>query len=129
MKKISVIILAVVCLMVSVSAVLPAYAADDTFVRGDADGDGQVTIYDVTLIQSVLADLKRDYGGIIKRNCDVDGNGLGITDVTNIQRYLAEYANTFHINESETVPATTAPQTTIPQPTRDEYELPIIPNW
>ena len=87
MKKICVSILALICMIISVSAVSVS-AAKITYMRGDADGDSFVTISDVTRIQRVLADLEKDSNGIVKRNGDVDNNGLDITDATKIQMYL-----------------------------------------
>lgn len=112
MKKICVSILALICMIISVSAVSVS-AAKITYMRGDADGDSFVTISDVTRIQRVLADLEKDPNGIVKRNGDVDNNGLDITDATKIQMYLAEFNDPYAIGKTITF---------------DEYELPFIPN-
>ena len=61
-----------------------------------------------------------------ERAADVDGDRLNITDATWIQRYLAEFDNIYHINETVTIPNPTTPQPTVPQPTRDPYELPVV---
>ena len=53
----------------------------------------------------------------------MDGDGLNITDATSIQRYLAQFENIYHIDETVTIP-----DPTTPQPTRDPYELPFVPN-
>ena len=71
----------------------------DEFIIGDADGDGRVSINDVTLMQRIIAEKHtEDVEAIIKR-ADVDGNGLSIDDVTLVQRYLAEYEDSYHIGE------------------------------
>ena len=58
--------------------------------RGDADGDGSVTIMDATRIQRWLADLEPD-DRIDNTAADADGDGeVTIMDATRIQRYLAE---------------------------------------
>lgn len=61
----------------------------DGFLLGDADGDGSVSIIDVTCIQRHLAELEvASYNEIA---ADADGDGLvTILDATGIQRYLAE---------------------------------------
>ena len=67
------------------------------YVRGDADGDGAVTILDATAIQRKLAELAT--ASFNEAAADVDGDGLNIIDATKIQRYLAEFENIYHINE------------------------------
>ena len=64
-------------------------------VQGDADGDGEVTSVDVTVIQKVLAELEDELDPeTIKYNefaADADGDGeVDIIDATLIQRVLAE---------------------------------------
>ena len=83
----------------------------DDVLRGDADGDGKITISDVTVIQRVLANFSVSV--FDKNAADIDGNGLSIADVTAIQRYLAAFDNPYHIGETVKY---------------DEHELPPIPN-
>ncbi|MBQ6152380.1 MAG: dockerin type I repeat-containing protein [Ruminococcus sp.] len=109
MKKLVLIVLALICLLTAVGMVIPVSAAS-SYIRGDADGDGHVTIMDVTCIQKKLAEIPTP--SFDERAADVDGDGLNITDATQIQRYLAEYENTFKIGETVIY---------------DEYELPFIP--
>ena len=55
---------------------------------GDADGDGEITIFDVSQIQRVLAGLKNPTASI-KKLGDVDQNGdLDAVDTTLLQRWL-----------------------------------------
>jgi hypothetical protein len=55
---------------------------------GDADFDGNITIFDVSLIQRVLAGLKSPTASI-KKLGDVDQNDdLDVVDVTQLQRWL-----------------------------------------
>lgn len=68
-----------------------------TYIRGDCDGDGDVLIVDVTLIQRVLVDMIPRY--FDERAADVDDNGPDISDATMIQRYLAEINDPYHIGE------------------------------
>lgn len=72
---------------------------DGYYVLGDADGDGEVTIMDATVVQKVLVFLIDDTDGSIAHRADIDGNGLEITDATRIQRYLAGLPNPYGIGE------------------------------
>ncbi len=119
---------------VSSASVLPLSAAGNSYIRGDADGDGVVTINDVTMIQRVLSQQLEDTDGSVARRGCVTGEVLSIVDATEIQQYLAEQTNTLHIGETvtEEQPTTEAQPTTQSQtqPTtryRDPYELPFIP--
>ena len=125
MKRICVNLFALICLIISVSAVSVS-AATISYIRGDASGDGVVTITDATVIQRRLVGLPND--SFNKQAADVDGDGLSIKDATFIQMYLAEFENVYNIGETVTVPDPTEPQPTMPQPTTDPYELPFIPN-
>lgn len=79
-------------------------------ICGDADGDGKVSIFDVTCIQKMLVKISgKDgssfSGGIVtafeKKILDVDGDGeVTIRDATAIQRYLAGYNNLRNIGKS-----------------------------
>ena len=61
-----------------------------TFLLGDADGDGAITIMDATKIQRVIAELVDDADGLIALRGDCDGMGLDIMDATKIQRHIAD---------------------------------------
>ena len=113
MKRISMSLSVMICLILSLSAVLPVSADTIRYMRGDANGDGVVNINDVTFIQRYLVDLETDPQGTIWRNGDVDGNGLDINDATKIQGYLAEFDDPYSIGKTVIF---------------DEYELPLIPN-
>ena len=72
-------------------------------VYGDADGDGKVTIDDVTAIQRMLAEQE---GFILEPGtdkftaADVDGDGsITVQDATLIQQYLAELIEKFPVEE------------------------------
>ncbi|MBQ3266176.1 MAG: hypothetical protein IJH07_10415, partial [Ruminococcus sp.] len=61
------------------------------FKYGDADGDGKVTVMDVTMIQRVLA--KMEVSGYNAAAADVDGDGkVTSMDATYIQRAMAKMA-------------------------------------
>ena len=58
-------------------------------ILGDIDGDGDVTVIDVTLLQRHLAGISIPYTVDVKL-ADVDGDeDVTILDVTYIQRWLA----------------------------------------
>ncbi len=64
--------------------------------QGDVNGDGQVTIDDITLLQRYFAEFLREDGspvisesGLERADANNDGK-LDIRDVLNIQRYIAE---------------------------------------
>lgn len=130
MKRLGIIGLVLICLLVVIGMVLPVSAAE-SYIRGDADGDGEVTILDATAIQRRIADFAT--ASFDEKAADVDGDGLNIIDATSIQRFLADLGNIYHINETVIIPDPTTPQPTTsqpttPLPTRDPYELPIVPN-
>ena len=67
------------------------------YINGDADGDGDISIFDATCLQRLLAEIIRDTDGMIAIRGDVDKNGLSITDATLIQRYLANFPDSHQI--------------------------------
>ncbi len=68
-------------------------------ILGDADGDGTVTVKDVTAIQRHAAEFIL-LTGIELKAADVDGDGaVTISDATTIQMYLAEFAVQYPIGE------------------------------
>ena len=126
--KILTVICAAVISFAAVSIGAGAVNTETNYLRGDANGDGFVTIYDVTALQRHLANLE-----LFSENnltaADIDGNGLDITDATNIQRYLAEYENVYNVGEWVDIGATeptTQPSTHWFKP--GDNELPFIPN-
>ena len=64
-------------------------------VIGDPDGDGKITIKDVTMIQMYCAEMI-DATDEQKMQMDINGDGrITILDATVLQRYLADYLYTF----------------------------------
>ena len=118
MRRASVFAIAVLCLILIVSMMISVSAAV-SYLRGDANGDEEVTITDATVIQRKIADIAVPY--FDEAAADVDGEGLDITDATWIQRYIADMDNIYHINEIVTVTQPPKPIST------DPYELPFIP--
>ena len=128
-RKLIALLLSVAVTAASVAVVsLSASAAQRTYLRGDANGDGVIDIGDATTIQMVLAELLDDTDGTITLRGDLTGDGLDISDATQIQMYSADYENIYHIGEEVAYPEpTTVQQDTTQKPTRDPYELPFIP--
>lgn len=95
-----------------IKAYLVPASAKSGIIRGDADGDGRVTIVDATTVQKFLAEYEMPES-FQQESCYVNGDGrITISDVTEIQRYLAGFDNIYHIGEIIFY---------------DEYELSFIP--
>lgn len=125
-------VLSFVCLLATVT--VNADLAVGTYILGDADGDGQITVLDATKVQRVLVDLDDDPDGMITLRGDSNRDGLDVMDATRIQRYIADYEIAVPIGEvreivepteSSTEPATAEPTTQLP--TGDPNELPFVP--
>ena len=76
----------------------PAVFAADAPLCGDADGDGQVTIVDATVIQQHLVNLLT-LSDEQQKAADISGDGVDIIDATLIQRWLADYEVNYPIGE------------------------------
>ncbi len=71
-----------------------------TVLLGDSDGDGNVTISDVTEIQRLLAEtVVFDDSQLLSSDVDLDCE-ITINDATEIQRFLAEYGTDYPINSN-----------------------------
>lgn len=82
-------------------SILTAQTAEQNrfYIKGDVDGDGIVTIRDVTAIQRILAEIDSATEDKVIR-AKVTGNDmLTINDATAIQMFLAEYNNLYSIGE------------------------------
>lgn len=98
MKRFPGIIVGIIIITALLSAAcLPAGAL--TWLRGDADGDGEVTSLDVTVIQRVIAEIMPDPDGSIAKRGDVTRDSLTAMDASWIQWYLARLDNRYHIGE------------------------------
>ena len=88
-------------------------AGSGSYIIGDADGSGDITIDDVTYIQKVLAELVTDTNGSITKRGNVDGDELSISDATAVQMYIAGFRNDDNIGgtaeEQVTTQAATQP--------------------
>ena len=75
----------------------PAPTEASSIVYGDADGDGDVTILDVTYIQRSIAGVPMSKT-INTLNADVDGDGdISIIDATLIQRFMVGLISKFPV--------------------------------
>ena len=77
------------------------YSLNEGFplIRGDSDGDGEITILDATIIQRYLASFVVCNPERVEQCGDVNGDGVDIIDATCIQRYLAAFTDPYHIGE------------------------------
>lgn len=68
---------------------------EQPFIWGDANGDGRVTVSDVTCVQRHVAEIEKISEEKLKAAC-VGGDGmLTVKDATLIRQYLAEIINHF----------------------------------
>ena len=112
----------------------PTQPAYGTYIIGDVDGNGDVELNDVLIIQNYMA-FKRALNAQEFACADVDENGkVELVDVLEIQKYLAKMQTSCDIGkvvtaDSPTDPATTVtdPQPTAPQPTQPMPTDPDIP--
>ena len=72
----------------------------ETYLLGDADGDGSVTAIDATFVLRYLIKLSVPNVEIVERNGDIDGEGLDITDATYIQRYVVLVETPYEIGKT-----------------------------
>ena len=70
------------------------------YLNGDADGNGIVDIFDVTVLQRVLARIIDDPDGLIALRGCITGETLSSIDVTVIQRFLAHMETQYPVNET-----------------------------
>lgn len=96
-----------------------------TTLLGDADGDVNVSILDVTVIKRHIALLDLGEEPETLMLGDVDGSGaLEITDATLLQRWLSGLTVAFPIGEDMMTPTATEPD---PQETVSPTEAPTAP--
>ena len=71
----------------------------DSVLLGDANGDGNVNISDVTDIQRVVAEMDT-FDDLRQKAADINGDGVvTIDDATFLQTYLAEFGTAYPIGE------------------------------
>ena len=75
------------------------YILLDSVLLGDANGDGNVNISDVTDIQRVVAEMDT-FDDLRQKAADINGDGVvTIDDATFLQTYLAEFETAYPIGE------------------------------
>ena len=85
-------------LVSSTFEVIPDYE-EEVYILGDADGDGDITILDATVIQRYLASFAVQKPEYVEKCGDVNGDGIDIIDATCIQRYLASFTVPYEIGK------------------------------
>ena len=108
-----------------------------SFVRGDADTDGKVSVIDATAIQKVRASMQVDPFNEVAADVDDDGI-VSVLDATFIQKALAHIEVPYAIGDVVTIETEaptdsptepqTEPSTVLPVFKPSENELPFIPN-
>ncbi len=123
MKKFLSILLTTCLFVVSI---VPVMAVENnetaTYLMGDVDLDGRITVKDATLIQKFVAALE-DLHPNKYAVADVDNNGnVNVKDATMIQKKIAGIINEFPVRDEESKDeVTTTPDETIPEkPTKPE---------
>lgn len=79
----------------------PTEPVKETYLNGDADKSGKISIFDATYIQRYLALLSNDTFDELAADVDKDGR-IAILDATYIQRYLAQIDNPYNVGETLT---------------------------
>ena len=76
----------------------------ETYIIGDANGNGSVEIMDATTIQRILADYayEDEAGARLRGAVSNPATGLNIMDATAIQRFLVDYGNPYNIGSVST---------------------------
>ncbi|MBQ7966076.1 MAG: leucine-rich repeat protein [Ruminococcus sp.] len=73
----------------------------ETYILGDVDNDGKVTISDATDVQLLIAEIIEPYDeNTVLRGDITKDEVLSIMDATYIQRYIAEFDDGLHIGET-----------------------------
>ena len=82
----------------SIKAYMVAKEAEPVVILGDVDGDGKVSVIDVSIIQQYLAKMNPSQFNKTAADCDNDGV-VTIMDATIIQQYLAKIPNEYKVGE------------------------------
>ena len=80
-----------------------AYVCIETYVLGDANGDGEITLMDATVIQRYLSCLPVSVPDIVARNGDITGEGIEVSAATWIQRHVAETVIPYEVGKVVTI--------------------------
>ena len=72
----------------------------EVHLLGDVNGDGNVDISDVTMIQQYAAEIPLQNPGLVRLCGDVNNDGnVDINDATEVQKYIADYDIPYPIGE------------------------------
>ena len=75
-------------------------SAAEVHLLGDVNGDGNVDISDVTMIQQYAAEIPLQNPGLVRLCGDVNNDGnVDINDATEVQKYIADYDIPYPIGE------------------------------
>lgn len=108
MKKFISILLAVTLVFSTFTLTIPSVSAteknpSDTYILGDIDADGKITVKDSTMIQLYLVDaITLDPKQLYIADCD-GSEGIKIKDATIIQMYLADMEIDYSANKDNYV--------------------------
>ncbi len=90
----------------------------DGYILGDSNGDGYVTIGDVTCIQQYLVDLPAGEK-FSELAADVDRDGdVDLDDAVNIQKWIADFNLPYLIGQRFDIPVETTAEPTTEAPTQ-----------
>ena len=90
--------------VLSCSVILAVMPDEYDYLLGDADGDGEITIMDATIIQRYLADFPVGVSSNVLMQGDVDeDDDLTIADASFIQRRLADIRIPYDIGKPMTL--------------------------
>lgn len=78
-------------------------ASVEIYILGDANGDGEITAMDATVIQRYLSNLSIPDPDIAERNGNVDGEGIEISDAAWILRYIADIESPYEVGKVITI--------------------------
>ena len=80
-----------------------AYVCIETYVLGDANGDGEITLMDATVIQRYLSCLPVSDPDIVARNGDITGEGIEVSAATWIQRHVDKMVIPYEVGKVVTI--------------------------
>lgn len=75
----------------------------ETYVLGDANGDGEITLMDATVIQRYLSYLPVSAPDIVARNGDITGEGIEVSAAAWIQRHVDKMVIPYEVGKVVTI--------------------------
>lgn len=80
-----------------------AYVCIETYVLGDANGDGEITLMDATVIQRYLSCLPVSDPDVVARNGNITGEGIEVSAATWIQRHADKMIIPYEVGKVVTI--------------------------